>query len=211
MIIRQCVGWKVLIDPETQALSWPPTLQQALTIMPAVQSSYVIFYRRFLRRLEKKWETMATRPSALPGTNGAPAPVQDALPIADFDDDLGVGLDVDDAEAGADVRNDVNAGINERHAANGLWTLNFLAGALVWPGVCYGMGELMRFLLPKFLVSKPARGPYTGILQERWGRSLVGGCLFVVLKDAFSLYVKYRRAMDKPHRRIKNVDRRNRK
>ncbi|KAH7039764.1 uncharacterized protein B0I36DRAFT_309242 [Microdochium trichocladiopsis] len=86
---------------------------------------------------------------------------------------------------------------------------NFIAGALTFPAVCYGAGEILRAVLPARMVTRPLRGPLTGLLQERWGRSLVGGCLFVVLKDAFFLYVKYRRAMIRPLRKIVNEKNRN--
>lgn len=81
---------------------------------------------------------------------------------------------------------------------------NFIAGALTFPAICYGAGELLRAILPSKMTTRPLSRPLTGLLQERWGRSLVGGCLFVVLKDAFFLYVKYRRAMIRPMRKIVN-------
>ena len=88
--------------------------------------------------------------------------------------------------------------------------LNFFAGALLWPTVSYSVGNLLRMTLPKTWVTRPSSGPITGLLQERWGRSLAGGCLFVVLKDAFFLYTKYRRAINRPYRRIRSVARRER-
>ena len=42
------------------------------------------------------------------------------------------------------------------------------------------------------------------LLQEKWGRSLVGGCLFVVLKDAVMLYARWR--MVEMHRKRRVVD-----
>ncbi|KAL1893550.1 hypothetical protein Sste5346_006380 [Sporothrix stenoceras] len=49
-----------------------------------------------------------------------------------------------------------------------------------------------------------------GLLMEKWGRSLVGGLLWIVLRDAWSLYIKYRRVQTKKQRKIKNVDRKKR-
>ena len=46
----------------------------------------------------------------------------------------------------------------------------------------------------------PVKSP--GLLQQRWGRSVVGGCLFVVLKDALMLYVKWRMARIQRERRV---------
>ncbi|CAK7275281.1 hypothetical protein SEPCBS57363_006601 [Sporothrix epigloea] len=50
--------------------------------------------------------------------------------------------------------------------------------------------------------------PRRGLLQERWGRSLVGGLILIVLRDAWRLLLKYRRAQMKQQRRIRNVERR---
>jgi hypothetical protein len=89
--------------------------------------------------------------------------------------------------------------------------------ALLYPGIAWGMGELLRLTLPRSwtTLAKLNSGSLwprvsyvrTGLLQEQWGRSLVGGCVFTVLRDAFRLYVKYRGAATKPLRRIKNVER----
>ena len=89
---------------------------------------------------------------------------------------------------------------------DGTTVMNFLAGSLLLPRVWGGMGDLLRLLLPRRLVTRPrgASAP-TGLLQERWGRSLVAGCLYVVVRDAIALYVKYRRTVDRPRRRVRNV------
>jgi len=81
-----------------------------------------------------------------------------------------------------------------------------ILGALIFPSIAASMGELLRLTLPKAWVNLPSsRGARpTGLLQTRWGRSIVGGCAFVVLKDAVMLYVKWRMARD--HRRRRVVD-----
>ena len=83
--------------------------------------------------------------------------------------------------------------------------VNSLVTSLMFPVVSYGMGELLRIAVPKAWVASPGRRPPTGLLQQRWGRSLVGGCLFVVLKDTFTLYIKYRRVQVKRNRRVRSV------
>ena len=91
-----------------------------------------------------------------------------------------------------------------------------ILGALLLPSVSWAAGELLRLALPKawtampgpsraFLFASPLRFGSTGLMQERWGRSLVGGCAWIVLKDMFRLYVKYRRAAIRPLRRVPNV------
>ena len=52
----------------------------------------------------------------------------------------------------------------------------------------------------------PVKSP--GLLQQRWGRSVVGGCLFVVLKDALMLYVKWRMARMQRNRKVLDYDKR---
>ena len=96
-----------------------------------------------------------------------------------------------------------------------------ILGALLLPSISWAAGEMLRLALPKawttmkvpdkpFLFAAPFRYGPTGLLQEKWGRSLVGGCMFLVLKDMFYLYVKYRRATIRPLRRVPNVEPRSR-
>lgn len=97
-------------------------------------------------------------------------------------------------------------------------------GALVFPSIAATMGELLRISLPTAWVTPPrgaittswlggwlgagalqgGKGRATGFLQTRWGRSLVGGCLLVGLKDAVMLYVRWKVAQN--HRRRKVLD-----
>ncbi|KAJ6445478.1 RING finger domain-containing protein [Purpureocillium lavendulum] len=95
---------------------------------------------------------------------------------------------------------------------------NAIVGALIMPGISFAMGEALRLVLPKTWTSMGPRNPWSrygmvgrpGLLQQQWGRSLVGGCLYVVLKDAVRLYTKSRRVAAMGNRRVKNVDRRRR-
>ena len=84
-------------------------------------------------------------------------------------------------------------------------------GALFFPAVSSLMGDILKVTLPRNWVNRPSISAYsrittsskaTGLLQEKWGRSLVGGCLFVVLKDAITLYVKWRKAKNQGRRRV---------
>uniref|UniRef100_L2FT97 Ring finger domain-containing protein n=1 Tax=Colletotrichum fructicola (strain Nara gc5) TaxID=1213859 RepID=L2FT97_COLFN len=89
---------------------------------------------------------------------------------------------------------------------------NALASTLLLPMISAGVGELLRLALPKHLTAPPnGFGRFrvrTGLLQDQWGRNLVGGCMYIVLRDAFRLYTKYRMAQNKPLRKVRNVDRR---
>lgn len=88
---------------------------------------------------------------------------------------------------------------------------NAIVSALILPGVSYAMGELLRMVLPKQLTaaSSLSRGSTMrpGLLQQQWGRSLVGGCLYVVIKDMLRLYTKSRKVAAIGNRRVKNIDR----
>lgn len=94
---------------------------------------------------------------------------------------------------------------------------NAVVSALILPGVSFAMGEALRLILPKAWTGSASRGPWAmyagaggrrGFLQQQWGRSLVGGCLYVVLKDVVRVYTKSRRAAAMGNRRVKNVERR---
>lgn len=82
-------------------------------------------------------------------------------------------------------------------------------GALFFPTVSATMGIALKLALPaSWTVARIDRGnPMpTGLLQTRWGRSIVGGCLFVVLKDALRIYCKWKMAEAYRNRRVLNYD-----
>lgn len=84
-----------------------------------------------------------------------------------------------------------------------------ILGALLFPTISATMGALLSLCLPRSWMTKPAppgfwarAGAPTGLLQSRFGRSVVGGCLFVVLKDAIVLYSRFRLAQGHRQRRV---------
>ena len=96
-------------------------------------------------------------------------------------------------------------------------------GALIFPTIAEISGNLLKLALPTswttpgqiartgWLGSTKFRPGAKGLLQEKWGRSLVGGCLFVVVKDAVMLYVKWRMASMHRERRVLDYDRKMKK
>jgi len=93
-----------------------------------------------------------------------------------------------------------------------------VVGALLFPTICRIMGEVLRLGLPLSWTTPriaaagrwaqmlaPTSSP-TGLLQTRWGRSIVGGCLFVVLKDAVRIYCRWRMAQAFRRRHVLNYD-----
>lgn len=89
---------------------------------------------------------------------------------------------------------------------------NSIVSALMLPWISFAMGEALRCLVPRAWTAAPASQLYRtarlGFLQQQWGRSLLGGCLFVVMRDAVRLYTVYRKAGFIAQRKVKNVDRR---
>lgn len=81
-------------------------------------------------------------------------------------------------------------------------------GALVFPSIAAAVGELLRFGLPKSWTAPAIAGKPTGLLQQRWARSLVGGCLFVAVKDAVLLYVRWKMAQNHRKRKVLDFDKR---
>ena len=79
-----------------------------------------------------------------------------------------------------------------------------VVGALSLPLISTAMGSLLKVALPRKWTIPPAQGNRypAGFLQSRFGRTIAGGCIFLVLKDSLSLYSKYRLAQDHQKRRI---------
>lgn len=86
--------------------------------------------------------------------------------------------------------------------------VNGVVSALTFPLVCWASGEVLRHTLPNSWVTRPNPRELTGILQEQWGRSLVGGAMFIVARDMVNLYTKHRQVEVRKHRRVRNVPRR---
>jgi hypothetical protein len=81
-----------------------------------------------------------------------------------------------------------------------------ILGALIFPSVAAAVGEALKHTLPKAWVTSPSNGKPGGFLQTRWGRSLLGGCLFVGVKDAVMLYVRWRMALNHRKRSVLNYE-----
>ena len=80
-------------------------------------------------------------------------------------------------------------------------------GALAFPAVAASMGGLLGMVLPKpWMTNANWVNGRPGLLRHRWGRSVVGGCLFVVLKDALVLYCRWRLVQSHRQRRVMDYD-----
>jgi len=61
------------------------------------------------------------------------------------------------------------------------------------------VGDFLRLSLPQKYVAKAGSflgfsAGRVGLLQQQWGRTIVGGCLLVVLRDAAVLTYKWNKA-----------------
>ncbi|QDS75379.1 hypothetical protein FKW77_002589 [Venturia effusa] len=170
--------------------------------------------------MEDEWEEDEAQPPAIPLAHplnapplpdelgGAPeiaaVPAPAPVPGQQQGDNVhdAPGRDNAPAQAGArqnDIRNgNFNLAVSTHSLASSV------LGALAFPAVSTAMGEVLRLTLPRALTARVvgAGGKPTGLFQTKWGRSIVGGCLFVVLKDAVMLYVRWRMAKDHRMRRV---------
>ncbi|KAJ5481703.1 Zinc fingerRING-CH-type [Penicillium sp. IBT 31633x] len=114
----------------------------------------------------------------------------------------------------ADRNNGLGLGWRQHEIINDTSNLaEVVLGALVFPAVSASMGGLLKLVLPKTWTTPPSSrlssifgGSPTGLLQTRWGRSVVGGCMFVVLKDALILYCRWKLAQSHRRRKVLNYN-----
>lgn len=86
---------------------------------------------------------------------------------------------------------------------------DIVLGALVFPAISASMGGLLKYVLPKSWTTPSSILERTrpGLLQTRWGRSVLGGCAFVLLKDAIVLYCRWKLAHSHRRRKVLDYDR----
>ncbi|CAG7918424.1 unnamed protein product [Penicillium olsonii] len=86
---------------------------------------------------------------------------------------------------------------------------DIVLGALVFPAISASMGGILKYVLPKAWTTPSTMLERTrpGLLQTRWGRSVLGGCMFVLLKDALVLYCRWKLAQTHRRRKVLNYDR----
>lgn len=153
--------------------------------------------------------------AAPPPANNEPAVAGEA-PEAGAD---GIGLDVPGGPPAANAipNHEAPAPPVQRLGLGGVlsYLSDAVVGALILPGISFVAGECLRVLLPRKWTIPATRDPLTyryiggrpGLLQLQWGRSLVGGSLYIVLRDILRIYTKTRKVAALSTRRVKNVDR----
>lgn len=136
--------------------------------------------------------------------------------MPDFQNQLGGGDaqngDQDHAgqQAGEGDENQI-LGRRQENIINGSSHLtDTVLGALVFPAVSASVGGILKLALPRtWTTSQPAalHTARSGLLHTKWGRSVVGGCLFILIKDALLLYCRWKLAQSHRRRRVLNYDR----
>ena len=206
---------------------WPPSAAMTIATLPYVRGAYNEFYKRVFAEREQRW-IKEVQPRAGETSEG----VQNNEPgrAANEDDEggnvfqLDLELQIFEEEApqpqvpvqGGQEGGEENAnqGRNQQAApeANNLLVstsrvADTIVGALCFPAIASIMGQLIKIGLPKSWTTPSAGRNRPGLLQTRWGRSIIGGCLFVVMKDTLILYSRYRIAQDHRKRRVVDFDR----
>ncbi|KAB8071747.1 hypothetical protein BDV29DRAFT_12978 [Aspergillus leporis] len=205
---------------------WPPTAAMTFAALPYVKSFYSSVYERVFGKMERRWiaEVQPRQSDVNEFDDNAPEP--DALPddgnghiLMEIDLELQVGMGDDNAAPLADGDQGQQGQNNQNGQALGLGRrdelisetsnlADIILGALAFPAISASMGGLLKYVLPKSWTSAPSalERSRPGLLQTRWGRSVVGGCVFVLLKDALVLYCRWKLAQTHRRRKVLNYD-----
>ncbi|KAH3191691.1 hypothetical protein KXW62_006759 [Aspergillus fumigatus] len=219
---------------------WPPSAAMTFAALPYVKSFYSAVYHRLFGKLERKWiaEVQPRQADINEFDDNAPpehpegrndAENGQILMEIDLEFQVGMGNDVRQGILGLHAgenaqnngqnqgggQNENNLGLGRRddliHETSNL--ADIILGALAFPAISASMGGLLKYILPKSWTTAPSaleRGR-PGLLQTRWGRSVIGGCVFVLLKDALVLYCRWKLAQTHRKRKVLNYDRKKKK
>ncbi|KAI9372659.1 hypothetical protein BJX61DRAFT_427004 [Aspergillus egyptiacus] len=216
---------------------WPPSAAVTFAALPYIKSFYAAFYERLFGRLERKWiaevqprqadinEFDDNAPPEHPEPD--PAPADDGQILMEFDLEFNVGMAGDgepqellglgggnrqqqEAQQGQNQGAGQALGLGQRdnlvHETSSL--ADIVLGALAFPAISASMGGLLKYVLPKsWTTPSGLEKGRPGLLQTRWGRSAIGGCVFVLLKDALVLYCRWKLAQTHRRRKVLNYDR----
>jgi len=198
--------------------SWPPNPATTLALIPYLRLIYNQIYQTAIAPHERRWDAAVRLPVATdqqeeplqdpenqnPGNqNGNQAEAQNGNneQPRDEDDGLAFGLEFE-IEQDPHPDQPVGGPVRRNYPTAGI--LSSAIGALVFPSVAASFGGILGMILPTRWVSKErviggfwgrsANTTKGGLLAERWGRVVVGGMVFVVMRDAVVLYSKYKKA-----------------
>jgi len=207
-------------DPIVEFGTWPPSAGLSFALLPYVRAAYNAYYEAAWGNLERKWlNEVKPRSSTNTGNDDdAGLELEIGLDDVEVEGEQGdeepqlPGLNapafnappLDQAQARAEVvvngegprRRDYSISISK--------ITKSILGALVFPSIAGFCGDGLSLVLPLRWTSMGSQRKPTRFLQTRWGRCLVGGCLFVVFKDAVTLYVRWKMAQSHRNRTIAN-------
>ncbi|PQE06559.1 RING finger domain protein [Rutstroemia sp. NJR-2017a WRK4] len=214
-----------LFSPDNKYFTtWPPTPGRTFAMLPYIRLTYNNLYKSLFSDLEKKWELAVQRkPREGETAEQIAQQVQrEEAHNAFFDVEVEIVEEVhqDPAQGGnvaaggaqpaagrngeAVAPNQNQNGINQNDAWELRRNINAssiflkMMGALFFPAVSSVMGDALKLALPSIWLRQ------RGLLQHKWGRSIIGGCLFVVLKDVVMLYCKWKKARDFGKKRVRD-------
>lgn len=205
---------------------WPPSVGMALVALPYLQALYKQFHSRVLAPRESAWlkeiqprggeqgEEITNNVNVVAdGVNGRDgvldlemAPVETA-PVESLADGE-VLFRPENSTSRAENREADRPQpaapplpVSELRV-NVLGVVYKVIGSLAFPILSASVGALLSLCLPPSWSKPPSLGRPTGLLQTRFGRSLVGGMLFVGIKDVAVFYSRYRLAREHRERRV---------
>lgn len=217
---------------------WPPLPSTVFICLPTVRRLYNWLYdlsfADFNKRMIEAVQPQSTQTVDTEEANLAEIANQNALAEGDLDGEviLEVQLDIGGGDAadgegapeeGADGEGEINGQQNGNGNGNahvhqigeiveGIGIGSTVLGALAFPYVATAMGHALSLALPaSWMSSANMLNGRPGLLRNQWGRSVVGGAIFVVLKDALLLYSRWKRAQSHKMRRIVDYDKRAKK
>ncbi|KAF3157690.1 hypothetical protein TWF106_001824 [Orbilia oligospora] len=178
-------------------LSLPPSPAVTLALLPYARAIYESVYNRYLLPYDKKWSAEIGPTTSTQGAEEDNVGLE--IQVRDIDGGEAANGDMDEGagEEGAVAGDQAEAWRVERELVLGPETANLVVGALLFPGVVAAAGGVLGKI--PFL---------RRILPERFHRNILGGCLFVLIKDIFTLYYKYKRAKQRRSREILNYQKR---
>lgn len=205
---------------------WPPSVGMTLVTLPYLQALYMQFHSRVLAPRESAWlkeiqprggeqgEEITSNANVVADEINARNGILD-LEMASVDSlaDGEVLPRPENSTSGAENRErDQPQPAAPPLAAGGqrpselrvnvLEIVYKVVGSLVFPAISASVGVLLSLCLPLSWCKSPSLGRPTGLLQTRFGRSLVGGMLFVGIKDAMIFYSRYKLAREHRERRV---------
>ena len=208
---------------------WPPLPSTVFICLPAVRRMYNWAYNLalsdFNKRMIEAVQPQSTQNVDTEEANLANIANQNALAEGEMDGEVVLELQLEigggDGDGQADGANEANNGQPNNGNAQvhqigelveGIGLGSTVLGALAFPFVAAGAGQLLAMALPKaWMTSANYMNGRPGLLRNQWGRSVVGGAIFVVLKDALLLYSRWKRAQTHKQRRIVDYDKKAKK